>query len=129
MTGELDSIIESVKENPEQKDKQAAVKAVRELGKTNELQTAMSADQNSEGVVDRLAQLEEALNVQTKVELAEGSGLNIEADKVSVIGAGLNTEGITAPTLTIDKVSKDLEIPSVYSNFLLQVDLSLNVGG
>ena len=126
LTGKLDEIINGLPTDTEIKTeaKADAVGKVRGLDQTA-LQSAMSADHDGNGVTKRLDDLETKLNVNTSINLAEDSGLSIDLSQVDVIGAGLNTEKITAPTLTIDKAPDNLSIPTIY-NSVLQVDLSLS---
>lgn len=88
-----------------------ALQAVRELN-SNELMTALSADNNSTGVAKELAELEEKYNLTAEVELDAHAGFNFDSSMVSVVGAGLNAaDPSEIPVFTITKPLAEKALP------------------
>jgi len=109
---ELNSIIESVVTAEE------ARTAVQELD-TEELKSAMLADQSNTGTVDKIAELEEFVGGAAAIDVDEEVPA-FDAEKVSIIGANLNNAASeTEPiTLVINKPERENIIPEAYSNAL-----------
>lgn len=120
----LDEILEALPEQATDADKQAAMQAVQDMDQ-KALRESLSADQDGTGVAAQLAALEKALGVGASVTVEPDAGLDLAADQVTVVGAGLSAKDVNdPPTLTISKVDETLEIPNTYRDYV-QMELSL----
>ena len=90
--------------------------AVQAVGIDN-LESAMLADQTNTGVIAQLSQLEEAVGGAAAVEVTNAA-YDFDADKISVVGANLNTAASAAQdiTLVVDKPEKQHIIDEAYDN-------------
>lgn len=104
-----------VTESSTDEEKAAAIAAVQELD-TDSLKSAMLADQGNDGVVKKLADLETAAaGGQASVSVSEVQ--EIDAAKVSVVGANLNTSSGGDITLVIDAPKNEEDvIPELYDD-------------
>lgn len=106
LQGDLAEINKDLTTESSEKNKQAAIDAVRKLDQ-NELATSMAADQTDTGVIKQLQELEQKLGNAATVEVAENSELSISADDVTVVGAVLGATKLSEPPkLTISKPKK-----------------------
>ncbi len=99
-------------------DRNALRREVAGIG-TNSLSTAMAADtgdNNSNGTVNKIAELEKLVGGQAGVTVSEDMKDTINADKVSIIGANLNTSDDATATLQIGKAEKGEVIDEQYQN-------------
>lgn len=122
ITDSLGDILNGLDPNAGEDAKQTAIDAVRDLDQ-KKLEESLSADQEGTGVAAQLRELEEKLGLTTQVTVNDAS-LGVEASQVTVVGAGLSAENLTAPTFTISKPAQELEIPNTYREYV-QMDLSL----
>ena len=107
---ELDKIVDSGAAPEEIRD---AVQAID----TEELKSAMLADQENSGVVADIVELEEAVGGPAEVEVtAEAAAF--DASKVSIVGANLNNaESESDPIkLVLDKPEKEHVLDTLYSS-------------
>ena len=107
---ELNNIIDSAATTDEIKD------SVQNMD-TEELKSAMLADSENTGTVDKIAELENAVGGPAPVAVAEEVPA-FDANMVSVIGANLNNAASeTEPIeLVIDKPEREDVIPEAYDN-------------
>jgi len=92
--------------------------AVQELD-TEELKSAMLADQSNTGTVDKISELEELAGGAAAIDVDEEVPA-FDLEKVSIIGANLNNAASESEpiTLVINKPEKENIIPEAYSNAL-----------
>ena len=84
---------------------------------TQELKSAMLADQDNTGATAQIAALEETAGGSAAIEVADNASA-FDASQVSIVGANLNTPTSDANpiTLVIDKPEKTDVIPAAYDN-------------
>lgn len=123
-SGGIDGILDRLPAEGEPTDdaKNQALTDVRALDR-NELKQSLVADNQGTGITAKMIGLEEKLGLTAKVEASEDAPIQ-DVSKISVVGAGLNSNNLTPPVLTISKAPEDLEIPNTYKS-VLQVNLDL----
>ena len=113
MESELDSIITDSTSMTESEIR-AAVNAID----NDELKSAMLADQDNTGAVQKIAELESAVGVNTAVSVSEDAPA-IDQSKVSIVGAGLNTLETEGEDITLNIGAPEREdhvIPALYDS-------------
>lgn len=99
-------------------DRDSLRKEVASIG-INSLSTAMAADtgdSNGNGTVDQIAELEKLVGGAAEVAVSEDMKDAIDATKVSIVGANLNTTGSSTATLNIARAAKDEVNDEQYQN-------------
>ena len=119
----LDIVLEnSTKENVREN--------VQLLASTEDLETALKADQGEEnGTADLLKKLEAVTGINVAVESAEDFS-KIDTSSVEIVGAALNSvlEDIETVTLNIGEPAKENVIPAQYNN-TVAVQFSMGLDG
>ena len=84
---------------------------------TEELKSAMLADQSNTGTLDKITQLEEVVGGSASIEVSDDVTA-FDQNKISVIGANLNNAASEEEpvALVIDKPKKEDVIPAAYDN-------------
>lgn len=90
------------------------------------LQAAMAADHSdADGTMKKLEELEALTGGPAKTTVAPALANRFDSDKVSIVGANLNTPGDQKATLQIGPADSGAVIPTQYSN-TLQFSMSLD---
>lgn len=85
---------------------------------TEELKAAMLADNGTEGIMDTLEKLEDAVGGAAGIQVSEEVS-NFDADKISIVGANLNNaaeESSEPITLVLDKPQEEHVLDAQYDN-------------
>ena len=117
VTDELDNIIDAVVNNGSAVDPDDIRNAVQQMD-TESLKVSMTADQDKTGTTERIKELENmAAGGPAAISVTQDAAA-FDADKISVVGANLNTNTSEADeiTLVVDKPQKDNVIPELYDS-------------
>lgn len=104
----LDQNVQNMKDNLDKISPKAEDEVIREKVQalnTEELKAAMLADNGTEGIMDTLETLEEAVGGAADVQVSDDAAA-FDADKISIVGANLNNKTDAAAediTLVLDK--------------------------
>lgn len=87
------------------------------LSDTDAMESVMLADTDDTGVNSYLAELENLVGGPAEVQVSQnGTHEDLDVEKISILGANLNTEGLGKTTLTVGKADEGTVIPELYEN-------------
>ena len=120
----------SLPKEPEEKDKQAAVEAIKEidteeLKKAIEIETSNNVSNGGQGeIVRNIENLEVLTGKTAEKQVAEDLSEVLAADEIKVVGAGLNAEEGKQITLEVKKAEKEDVYPTLVNQSVrISIDL------